>query len=141
MLVLVCLSRSWPPKLKGLYRNNEILKPIQRYGHGGAGSTAFKKLKTLLDRMMLRRTKVSLEETCVVFNFTQNVRLSEPTTSNCRPVRYWSDATIVGAPCCPDASVLLSLPTVTEEEEELYTSLYSDIKRNFDTYLDAGTVL
>ncbi|RUS22890.1 SNF2 family N-terminal domain-containing protein [Endogone sp. FLAS-F59071] len=38
--------------------NNEILKPIQRYGTNGAGKTAFEKLHTLLDRMMLRRTKV-----------------------------------------------------------------------------------
>ncbi|KIK07632.1 hypothetical protein K443DRAFT_673209 [Laccaria amethystina LaAM-08-1] len=38
--------------------NNEILTPIQKNGMGGPGKTAFKKLKILLDRMMLRRTKL-----------------------------------------------------------------------------------
>jgi hypothetical protein len=39
--------------------NNEILTPIQKHGMAGPGKPAFKKLKILLDRMMLRRTKVS----------------------------------------------------------------------------------
>lgn len=36
--------------------NSEILTPIARYGidEGGPGKMAFKKLKILLDRMMLR---------------------------------------------------------------------------------------
>jgi DNA repair protein RAD16 len=38
--------------------NNEILTPIQKFGMEGPGDTAFKKLKILLDRMMLRRTKL-----------------------------------------------------------------------------------
>lgn len=41
--------------------NNEILKPVQKYGasiEGSHGHTAFNKLKVLLDRMMLRRTKL-----------------------------------------------------------------------------------
>ncbi|KAL9712440.1 DNA repair protein rad16 [Leucoagaricus gongylophorus] len=38
--------------------NNEILTPIQKNGMIGPGKTAFKKLKILLDRMMLRRTKL-----------------------------------------------------------------------------------
>ncbi|KAG9317078.1 P-loop containing nucleoside triphosphate hydrolase protein [Chiua virens] len=38
--------------------NNEILTPIQKNGMEGAGKTAFKKLRVLLDRMMLRRTKI-----------------------------------------------------------------------------------
>ncbi|KAH8555022.1 SNF2 family N-terminal domain-containing protein [Umbelopsis sp. PMI_123] len=38
--------------------NNEILKPIQTYGTLGEGLEAFKKLRNLLDRMMLRRTKL-----------------------------------------------------------------------------------
>ncbi|KAK7689056.1 hypothetical protein QCA50_007747 [Cerrena zonata] len=38
--------------------NNEILTPIQKNGMVGPGATAFKKLKILLDRMMLRRTKI-----------------------------------------------------------------------------------
>lgn len=38
--------------------NNEILKPIQNHGHIGEGRVAFKKLGKLLDKMMLRRTKL-----------------------------------------------------------------------------------
>ncbi|KAH0839549.1 P-loop containing nucleoside triphosphate hydrolase protein [Lanmaoa asiatica] len=38
--------------------NNEILTPIQKNGMVGPGKTAFKKLRALLDRMMLRRTKI-----------------------------------------------------------------------------------
>ncbi|CAE6445882.1 unnamed protein product [Rhizoctonia solani] len=38
--------------------NNEILTPIQKNGMFGPGAIAFKKLRILLDRMMLRRTKV-----------------------------------------------------------------------------------
>jgi len=39
--------------------NNEILTPIQKHGMEGPGRIAFKKLRILLDRMMLRRTKVA----------------------------------------------------------------------------------
>lgn len=38
--------------------NDQILKPIQYGGHTNTGMIAFKKLQTLLERMMLRRTKV-----------------------------------------------------------------------------------
>ncbi|KAH9921492.1 SNF2 family N-terminal domain-containing protein [Epithele typhae] len=38
--------------------NNEILTPIQKNGMQGPGAAAFKKLRILLDRMMLRRTKI-----------------------------------------------------------------------------------
>ncbi|KAI0341445.1 hypothetical protein BDW22DRAFT_1358999 [Trametopsis cervina] len=38
--------------------NNEILTPIQKHGMTGPGQKAFKKLRVLLDRMMLRRTKI-----------------------------------------------------------------------------------
>jgi DNA repair protein RAD16 len=45
--------------------NNEILNPIQKYGTTtGEGKYAWKKMKLLLDRMMLRRTKVSPTESC-----------------------------------------------------------------------------
>ena len=43
---------------KTCFWNNEILTPIQKNGMRGPGQDAFKKLKILLDRMMLRRTKV-----------------------------------------------------------------------------------
>ncbi|KAI8380944.1 SNF2 family N-terminal domain-containing protein [Radiomyces spectabilis] len=38
--------------------NNEVLKPIQSHGHVGEGSVAMDKLRLLLDKMMLRRTKI-----------------------------------------------------------------------------------
>ncbi|KZT20664.1 hypothetical protein NEOLEDRAFT_1227175 [Neolentinus lepideus HHB14362 ss-1] len=38
--------------------NNEVLSPIQKNGMVGPGAVAFKKLRVLLDRLMLRRTKV-----------------------------------------------------------------------------------
>jgi hypothetical protein len=44
--------------VKTCFWNNEILTPIQKNGMRGPGKDAFKKLKILLDRMMLRRTKV-----------------------------------------------------------------------------------
>lgn len=41
------------------YWNNEILKPIQKFGSAdGEGRDAFERLRLLLDRMMLRRTKL-----------------------------------------------------------------------------------
>ncbi|KAJ3040875.1 DNA repair protein rad16 [Rhizophlyctis rosea] len=42
--------------------NAEILKPIQKYGAEGDGTIAFRKLGKLLDRIMLRRTKVERTE-------------------------------------------------------------------------------
>ena len=40
------------------YWNNEVLSPIQKYGMRGDGGVAFKRLRILLDRVMLRRTKI-----------------------------------------------------------------------------------
>lgn len=37
--------------------NQELLNPIQKYGNSGAGSVAFKKLRLMTDRIMLRRLK------------------------------------------------------------------------------------
>ncbi|KAJ9143816.1 DNA repair protein RAD16 [Pleurostoma richardsiae] len=37
--------------------NQELLNPIQKYGNKGAGAEAFKKLRLLTDRVMLRREK------------------------------------------------------------------------------------
>ena len=104
--------------------NNEILKPIQRYGHLSTGGIAFKKLKDLLDRMMLRRTKVERADDLALPPRTVMVRRDYCLLSH--------------GNCCLIADYGF---LVTEEEEELYTSLYSDVKRNFETYLDAGTVL
>ncbi|KAJ3219283.1 DNA repair protein rad16 [Dinochytrium kinnereticum] len=40
------------------FLNAEILKPIQKYGGAGEGLVAFRKLGLLLDKIMLRRTKL-----------------------------------------------------------------------------------
>jgi DNA repair protein RAD16 len=87
--------------------NNEILTPIQKNGMTGPGKIAFKKLKILLDRMMLRRTKIQRADDLGL----------------------------------PPRTVIVRRDLFSPEEKELYTSLYSDVKRQFGTYLEQGTVL
>lgn len=87
--------------------NNEILTPIQKSGMSGPGRLAFKKLKILLDRMMLRRTKLQKADDLGL----------------------------------PPRTVIVRRDYFSPEEKELYLSLFSDAKRQFTTYLDAGTVL
>ncbi|KAJ7087303.1 DNA repair protein rad16 [Mycena belliarum] len=87
--------------------NNEILTPIQKNGMTGPGAIAFKKLKVLLDRMMLRRTKLQRADDLDL----------------------------------PPRTVLVRRDYFSEEEKELYLSLFSDAKRQFTTYLDEGTIL
>jgi SNF2 family DNA or RNA helicase len=73
----------------------------------GAGITAFKKLRILLDRLMLRRTKVERADDLGL----------------------------------PPRTVIVRKDYFSPEEKELYTSLFSDAKRQFSTYVDSGTVL
>ncbi|KAF5346937.1 hypothetical protein D9758_010160 [Tetrapyrgos nigripes] len=87
--------------------NNEILTPIQKHGMTGPGKIAFKKLKILLDRMMLRRTKIQRADDLGL----------------------------------PPRTVVVRKDYLSPEEKELYLSLFSDAKRQFNTYLDHGTVL
>ncbi|KAJ1308393.1 hypothetical protein OPQ81_004099 [Rhizoctonia solani] len=87
--------------------NNEILTPIQKNGMIGPGAIAFKKLRILLDRMMLRRTKVERADDLGL----------------------------------PPRTVIVRRDYFSPEEKELYLSLFSDAKRQFSTYVDAGTVL
>ncbi|KAF8898166.1 SNF2 family N-terminal domain-containing protein [Gymnopilus junonius] len=87
--------------------NNEILTPIQKHGMAGPGKDAFKKLKILLDRMMLRRTKLQRADDLGL----------------------------------PPRTVIVRRDYFSPEEKELYLSLFSDAKRQFNTYLDHGTVL
>ena len=63
----------------------------------GPGATAFKKLKILLDRMMLRRTKVERADDLGL----------------------------------PPRTVIVRRDYFSEEEKELYLSLFSDAKREF----------
>jgi DNA repair protein RAD16 len=106
--------------------NNEILTPIQKSGMSGPGKFAFKKLKILLDRMMLRRTKV--RHSCIscllflsFFSYFQIQRADD-----------------LGL---PPRTVIVRRDYFSPEEKELYLSLFSDAKRQFTTYLDQGTVL
>ena len=69
--------------------------------------TAFKKLRILLDRMMLRRTKLERADDLGL----------------------------------PPRTVIVRRDFFSEEEAELYASLYSDAKRTFSTYVDQGTLL
>ncbi|KAI0938969.1 hypothetical protein AcV5_000510 [Taiwanofungus camphoratus] len=87
--------------------NNEILTPIQKNGMAGPGRAAFKKLKVLLDRMMLRRTKLQRADDLGL----------------------------------PPRTVVVRRDYFSPEEKELYLSLFSDAKRQFNTYVDSGTVL
>ncbi|EMD41151.1 hypothetical protein CERSUDRAFT_131728 [Gelatoporia subvermispora B] len=87
--------------------NNEILTPIQKNGMLGPGRHAFKKLKILLDRMMLRRTKIQRADDLGL----------------------------------PPRTIVIKRDYFSPEEKELYLSLFSDAKRQFNTYLDQGTVL
>ncbi|OCH85032.1 hypothetical protein OBBRIDRAFT_740586 [Obba rivulosa] len=87
--------------------NNEILTPIQKNGMVGPGRQAFKKLKILLDRMMLRRTKIQRADDLGL----------------------------------PPRTIVIKRDYFSPEEKELYLSLFSDAKRQFNTYVDQGTVL
>jgi DNA repair protein RAD16 len=87
--------------------NNEILTPIQKHGMQNAGVIAFKKLRVLLDRIMLRRTKIQRADDLGL----------------------------------PPRTVIVRRDYFSPEEKELYLSLFSDAKRQFSTYVDAGTLL
>lgn len=87
--------------------NSDILRPIQTGGaHSGEGKEAFDKLGILLQRLMLRRTKVERADDLGL----------------------------------PPRIVDVRRDFFTEEEEELYQSLFKDVKRKFNTYADEGTV-
>ncbi|KAF8508824.1 SNF2 family N-terminal domain-containing protein [Gautieria morchelliformis] len=95
------------PMVHTCFWNNEILTPIQKHAMMGPGGIAFKKLKILLDRMMLRRTKIERADDLGL----------------------------------PPRTVIVRRDYFSEEEKELYLSLFSDAKRQFSTYVDSGTLL
>lgn len=102
-----CDECKHPPSLHVCLWNNEILGPIQKHGFTGPGQDAFRKLRILLDRMMLRRTKLERADDLGL----------------------------------PPRTVIVRRDYFSPEEKELYLSLFSDAKRKFSTYVDAGTVL
>ncbi|KAI9448512.1 DNA repair protein rad16 [Lactarius indigo] len=95
------------PMMHTCFWNNEILTPIQKHGMLGPGAIAFKKLRVLLDRIMLRRTKIQRADDLGL----------------------------------PPRTVIVRRDYFSPEEKDLYLSLFSDAKRQFSTYLDAGTLL
>ncbi|PWZ00250.1 hypothetical protein BCV70DRAFT_161241 [Testicularia cyperi] len=103
-----CDSCGHTPMHHTCFWNNEILKPIQRNGiEQGEGRDAFGRLRLLLERMMLRRTKLERADDMGL----------------------------------PPRTIEVRRDLFNEEEEDLYTSLYTDTTRRFSTYLDQGTVL
>lgn len=103
-----CDSCGHTPMHHTCFWNNEILKPIQRSGaQHGEGRDAFQRLRILLERMMLRRTKLERADDMGL----------------------------------PPRTIEVRRDLFNEEEEDLYTSLYTDTTRKFSTYLDQGTVL
>ncbi|KAI9262173.1 SNF2 family N-terminal domain-containing protein [Phascolomyces articulosus] len=87
--------------------NNEVLKPIQNHGNIGPGRDAMGKLRKLLDKMMLRRTKIECADDLGL----------------------------------PPRVVEVRRDMFNEEEEDVYTSLYTDTARQFTTYVEDGSVL
>lgn len=77
------------------------------HGYVGDGKVAMSKLRLLLDKIMLRRTKVECADDLGL----------------------------------PPRTVLVRRDMFSEEEEDMYTSLYSDVSRAFTTYVAEGTVL
>jgi DNA repair protein RAD16 len=104
--------------------NSEILNPIQKHGMVGPGAFAFKKLRILLDQMMLRRTKACSLHTSHPRSLTKCLQLER--------------ADDLGL---PPRTVIVRRDHFSEEEKELYMSLFSDAKRQFSTFVDSGTVL
>ncbi|KAL1934289.1 hypothetical protein VTP01DRAFT_6471 [Rhizomucor pusillus] len=87
--------------------NNEVLKPIQNHGYVGEGRVAMEKLGKLLDKIMLRRTKLQCADDLGL----------------------------------PPRTVVVRRDIFSEEEEDVYRSLYTDSARQFNTYVEQGTVL
>ncbi|KAI9491231.1 SNF2 family N-terminal domain-containing protein [Zychaea mexicana] len=102
-----CDDCSHTPMEHVCWWNNEVLKPIQNHGNQGEGRIAMQKLRKLLDKMMLRRTKVECADDLGL----------------------------------PPRIVTVRRDQFTEEEEDVYTSLYSNTARQFTTYVEEGSIL
>ncbi|KAI8973440.1 SNF2 family N-terminal domain-containing protein [Mycotypha africana] len=102
-----CDSCGHTPMKHVCWWNNEVLKPIQMFGHLRDGVEAMKKLRLLLDKIMLRRTKIECADDLGL----------------------------------PPREVVVRRDIFSEEEEDMYTSLYSNVARQFTTFVEQGTVL
>jgi DNA repair protein RAD16 len=110
------------------YWNNEILTPIQKYAMSGAGEIAFKKLKILLDRMMLRWVCCGLQ---------RDIACESYTSGFCRRTKI-ERADDLGL---PPRTIVVRRDYFSPEEKELYLGLFSQTQRQFSTYVSTGTVL
>ncbi len=108
------------------YWNNEILTPIQKYAMEGAGQTAFKKLKVLLDRMMLRWVIIS-----------KSPHDAPLTALSARRTKI-ERADDLGL---PPRTIVVRRDYFSPEEKELYLGLFTQTQRQFSTYVSTGTVL
>ncbi len=109
--------------------NNEILTPIVKFGMQGPGQWAFKKLKILLDRMMLRYDLSESRGTKIETDFMPS--------SNYRRTKL-ERADDLGL---PPRTITIRRDYFSPQEKELYLSLFSETKRQFSTYVQEGTVL
>lgn len=115
------------------YWNDQILKPIQYGGGNETGTIAFEKLQHLLERIMLRRTKVGRADDMGIPPRVVNIRRD-----------YFNEEEA-------EVSVfflyLLSRRRTEGDTDffgrvlQLYQSLFKDVKRKFNTYAEQGTVL
>ncbi|KAI9310361.1 SNF2 family N-terminal domain-containing protein, partial [Dichotomocladium elegans] len=102
-----CDSCGHRPMNHTCWWNNEILKPIQNNGYIGEGRVAMTKLGKLLDKIMLRRTKIQCADDLGL----------------------------------PPRRVVIRRDYFHDEEEDVYTSLFSDTSRQFTTYVEEDSVL
>ncbi|KAL2268683.1 hypothetical protein VTJ83DRAFT_3529 [Remersonia thermophila] len=87
--------------------NQELLNPIQKYGNFGPGAEAFRKLRILTDRIMLRRLK------------KDHMDSMELPVKEINVVRQFFG----------------------EEENDFATSIMTNSRRKFDTYVASGVML
>lgn len=87
--------------------NHFMLKNIQKFGVEGPGLESFKNIQTLLQSVMLRRTKVERADDLGL----------------------------------PPRIVTVRRDFFNEEEKDLYRSLYSDVKRKYNSFVEEGVVL
>jgi DNA repair protein RAD16 len=103
--------------------NSEILGPIAKNGvnDDGPGKNAFKKLKILLDRMMLR---------CVY-----------PHPFNLADIHSRTKIERADDLGLPPRTIDIRRDFFSPPEKEVYLSLFTNARRQFNTYLDHGEVL
>ncbi|KAL1836915.1 hypothetical protein VTJ49DRAFT_4506 [Mycothermus thermophilus] len=87
--------------------NQELLNPIQKYGNLGPGAEAFRKLRILTDRIMLRRLKKDHMDSMEL----------------------------------PVKEINVERQFFGEEENDFATSIMTNSRRKFDTYVASGVML